>query len=117
MGRRLAVLTLRKIQRTPGFTSGTQVKISQSAVAMTQLLSNLAVRNDWLLRRLFARATAGLPCASLSAPRHPSAPHCRWCSRRPTTTTAPLLCRWTCAAVKGVRAVESQFAGCRLRSR
>ena len=67
----MAVLTLRKIQRTPGFTSGTQVKISHSAVAMTQLLSNLAVRNDWLLRRLFARATAGLPCASLSAPRAP----------------------------------------------
>jgi farnesyl-diphosphate farnesyltransferase len=67
----MAVLTLRKIQGTPGFTSGTQVKISHSAVAMTQLLSNLAVRNDWLLRRLFARATAGLPCASLSAPRAP----------------------------------------------
>jgi farnesyl-diphosphate farnesyltransferase len=67
----MAVLTLRKIQHTPGFTSGTQVKISHSAVAMTQVLSNLAVRNDWLLRRLFARATAGLPCASLSAPRAP----------------------------------------------
>ena len=67
----MAVLTLRKIQRTPGFTSGTRVKISHSAVAMTQLLSNLAVRNDWLLRRLFARATAGLPCASLSAPPAP----------------------------------------------
>ena len=67
----MAVLTLRRIQGTPGFTSGTQVKISHSAVAMTQLLSNLAVRNDWLLRRLFARATAGLPCASLSAPRAP----------------------------------------------
>ena len=39
--------------------------------AMTQLLSNFAVRNDWLLRRLFERAAAGLPRARLSAPRAP----------------------------------------------
>jgi farnesyl-diphosphate farnesyltransferase len=67
----LAVLTLRNIERTPGFTSGPQVKVPRSAVAMTQLLSNLAVRNDWLLRRLFERAAAGLPRARLSAPRAP----------------------------------------------
>jgi farnesyl-diphosphate farnesyltransferase len=67
----LAVLTLRNIERTPGFTSGAQVKVPRSAVAMTQLLSNFAVRNDWLLRRLFERAAAGLPRARLSAPRAP----------------------------------------------
>jgi farnesyl-diphosphate farnesyltransferase len=67
----LAVLTLRNIERTPGFTSGAQVKVPRSAVTMTQLLSNFAVRNNWLLRRLFERAAAGLPRARLSAPRAP----------------------------------------------
>jgi farnesyl-diphosphate farnesyltransferase len=67
----LAVLTLRKIQHTPGFTSGAQVKISRRAVAMTLLASNFAQRNDWLLRRLFDVAAAGLPRATLPAPRLP----------------------------------------------
>lgn len=61
----LAVLTLRKIDRNPGFTSGVQVKISRSAVTMTRLLTDLSVRNDWLLRRLFAQAARGLPLAQL----------------------------------------------------
>jgi len=69
----MAVLTLRKIQRAPGFTSGSQVKISRTAVGMTQLLSNFAVGNNWLLRRLFDAAAAGLPRAILAAPR-PRAP-------------------------------------------
>ena len=60
----LAALTLRKIQDNPGFTSGSQVKISRSAVAMTQTLTNLSVRNDAVLRRLFERATRGLPLAA-----------------------------------------------------
>jgi farnesyl-diphosphate farnesyltransferase len=60
----MAVLTLRKIQHTPGFTAGFQVKISRTAVAMTRVFSNLAVRNNWLLRLLFAAAAAGLPRAS-----------------------------------------------------
>ncbi|MGO9038218.1 MAG: phytoene/squalene synthase family protein [Steroidobacteraceae bacterium] len=61
----LAVLTLQKIDRNPGFTSGVQVKISRSAVTMTRLLTDLSVRNDWLLRRLFAQAARGLPLARL----------------------------------------------------
>jgi farnesyl-diphosphate farnesyltransferase len=65
----LAVLTLRKITRTPGFASGSQVKISHAAVAVTQLLSNAAVGQDWLLRRLFALAATGLPLAELG-PAH-----------------------------------------------
>ncbi len=70
----LAVLTLRRIQPTPGFTSGAQVKVSHSAVAMTRVLTNMAVRNDWPLRRLFERAASGLPLASPHgvAPRAPS---------------------------------------------
>jgi farnesyl-diphosphate farnesyltransferase len=70
----LAVLTLRKIARTPGFTSGAQVKVSRSAVAMTRILTNFAVRNDWMLKRLFERAAAGLPLASPAAVPRPSRP-------------------------------------------
>jgi farnesyl-diphosphate farnesyltransferase len=67
----LAVLTLRRIQHTPGFSAGAQVKISRSAVAATQLLTSAAVGNDWLLRRLFGLAATGLPRATLAA-RPPS---------------------------------------------
>jgi len=69
----LAVLTLRKIERNPRFTAGAQVKITRSAVAMTRLLSNVALRNDWLLRRLFAQAARGLPLARLSDVHRPRA--------------------------------------------
>ncbi len=73
----LAVLTLRKIQQTPGFTSGAQVKVSRRAVALTQLLSNVAIRSDWALRRLFDGAARGLPLAAVSsvARRPPRAVH------------------------------------------
>jgi farnesyl-diphosphate farnesyltransferase len=63
----LAVLTLRKIHRTPGYTSGTQVKVSRRSVALTQLLTNVAIRSDALLRRLFDGAARGLPLASVSS--------------------------------------------------
>jgi farnesyl-diphosphate farnesyltransferase len=68
----LAVLTLRKIDHNPGFTSGTQVKISHAAVGATTLLSNVAVSRDWLLRRLFNVAAGGLPLATLGALYAPS---------------------------------------------
>jgi farnesyl-diphosphate farnesyltransferase len=67
----LAVLTLRKIEQNPRFTSGAQVKITRSAVAMTRILTDLALRNNWLLRRLFAQAARGLPLA-LADVRRPS---------------------------------------------
>lgn len=70
----LAVLTLRKIEGAPGFTSGAQVKISHSAVALTKTLTNVAVRSDWMLKRLFDRAASGLPLAAPSAVRRPSRP-------------------------------------------
>jgi farnesyl-diphosphate farnesyltransferase len=63
----LALLTLRKIKHTPGFTEGAQVKISHAAVGTIQLLSNAAVRQDWLPRRLFDLAAAGLPLATPAA--------------------------------------------------
>jgi farnesyl-diphosphate farnesyltransferase len=62
----LAVLTLAKIEQNPRFTAGTQVKVTRSAVAMTRLLTNVAGRSDWLLRRLFAHAARGLPLARLA---------------------------------------------------
>jgi farnesyl-diphosphate farnesyltransferase len=61
----LAVLTLRKIEHNPRFTAGAQVKVTRSAVAMTRLLTNVAGRSDWMLRRLFAQAAHGLPLARL----------------------------------------------------
>ncbi len=68
----LAALTLRKIQETPGYSCGGQVKVSRSAVAMTQSLTNLSVRNDRLLRQLFERATRGLPLAQGPLPLKPA---------------------------------------------
>jgi farnesyl-diphosphate farnesyltransferase len=70
----LAVLTLRRIHRTPGFTTGAQVKVSHSAVAMTRILTTMAVSNNWLLQRLFERAASGLPLAPPAALRRPSRP-------------------------------------------
>ena len=67
----LAVLTLRRIDRTPGFTSGAQVKVSHSAVALTKFLTNVSVRNDWMLRRLFDWAARGLPLAPPTTVRRP----------------------------------------------
>jgi farnesyl-diphosphate farnesyltransferase len=67
----MAVLTLRKLTQNPGFTSGTQVKISHTAVGMTTLLSNAAVRRDALLRRLFSFAARGLPLAQIQPPAAP----------------------------------------------
>jgi farnesyl-diphosphate farnesyltransferase len=61
----LAVLTLRKIAHNPGYTAGAQVKIGRSAVSMTLLLTNVALKSDWLLKGLFARASRGLPLTRL----------------------------------------------------
>ena len=69
----LAVLTLRKIQHNPRFTAGAQVKVTRSAVAMTRLFTDVAGRNDWMLRRLFAQAARGLPLARLSDLQRPRA--------------------------------------------
>lgn len=67
----LAVLTLQKINNNPGFTAGSQVKISRSAVSWTRFFANLSVRSDWLLRRLFAQAARGLPLSRLPEVRRP----------------------------------------------
>jgi farnesyl-diphosphate farnesyltransferase len=67
----LAVLTLRKIERTPRFTSGSQVKVSRAAVALTRILTSVVVRNDRMLVRLFEGAARGLPLAAASAVQRP----------------------------------------------
>jgi farnesyl-diphosphate farnesyltransferase len=64
----LAILTLRKIEQNPRFTAGAQVKVTRRAVAMTRLLTRVAGRSDWLLRRLFDQAARGVP---LARPPHP----------------------------------------------
>jgi farnesyl-diphosphate farnesyltransferase len=66
----LALLTLRKIEQNPRFTAGVQVKVTRRAVAMTRLMTMLAGRSDWLLRRLFAQVARGLPLARLTDVRH-----------------------------------------------
>src|SRR5262249_23484759 len=63
----VAVLTVRKIHRTPGYTAGSQVKVSRRSVALTQLLTNVSIRSDWMLRTLFERAASRLPLASVSS--------------------------------------------------
>lgn len=70
----LAVLTLKRISHTPGFTSGTQVKVSHAAVAITQLSTNVAVRSNWLLERLFDWAAVGVPLAAPSVARRSPRP-------------------------------------------
>jgi farnesyl-diphosphate farnesyltransferase len=70
----LAVLTLRKIAETPGFTSGKQVKVPRSAVAVTRITTNISVRNNWMLKRLFDIAARGVPRAPAGTVRSPSRP-------------------------------------------
>jgi len=59
----LAILTLRKITDTPGFTAGKQVKVPRSAVVVTRITTNISVRNNWMLERLFDIAARGVPLA------------------------------------------------------
>jgi farnesyl-diphosphate farnesyltransferase len=71
----LAVLTLRNLQDRLDFCSGTQVKVSRTAVAQTMGLTRLTDRYDHGVRWLFATAARKLPLTPLSAewdePRDP----------------------------------------------
>lgn len=60
----LAVLTLRRIETHPQFTSGAEVKVSHTSVALTRWLTSLAVRHDRALLRLFDWAAGDLPLAA-----------------------------------------------------
>ena len=57
----MAVLTLRKIHAHPGFTEGSQVKISRRSVKGTVVTTNLLVSSDNLLRLLFDVFMRALP--------------------------------------------------------
>jgi farnesyl-diphosphate farnesyltransferase len=57
----LAILTLRKIAKNPGFTAGAQVKVSRTAVSATLALTNTFVRSDWMLKKMFESAASGVP--------------------------------------------------------
>ncbi len=70
----LAVLTLRKIEATPGFTAGAQVKVSHLSVALTRALTSSATRSNWLLKQLFAMTATGLPVSSVTVARRPLKP-------------------------------------------
>jgi farnesyl-diphosphate farnesyltransferase len=67
----LAILTLRKIAHNPGFSSGAEVKVRRITVRMTLLMTNAAIRNDWMLRRMFAAAARGLPLSRAPDVRRP----------------------------------------------
>jgi len=71
----LAVLTLQKINHNPRFNAGVQVKVSRRAVATTRVLTDVGLRRDWLLRRLFAFAGRGLPLGEIGEPRRPRPVH------------------------------------------
>lgn len=60
----MALLTLRKINSNPGFTSGNQVKITRRAVTGTMLVANTLVRRDRALQWLFDFVASGLPAAA-----------------------------------------------------
>ncbi|HEY3786076.1 MAG TPA: phytoene/squalene synthase family protein [Steroidobacteraceae bacterium] len=70
----LAVLTLRRIEATPGYNSGAQVKVSHCAVTLVRTLTQVCLRSDRMLRWLFERAASGLPLASPSLVRRPLRP-------------------------------------------
>lgn len=62
----MAVLTLQKINRNRNFTRSEQVKISRNSVKATVIASNLAVRNDFVLKILFNATRAGLPFTKIA---------------------------------------------------
>jgi farnesyl-diphosphate farnesyltransferase len=57
----MAVLTLRRINANPTFTTGEQVKISRRSVRFAYLTVRWFAANDTILRGLFRVACAGLP--------------------------------------------------------
>ena len=61
----LAVLTLRNLHENPGFSSGAQVKVSHTAVALTVMLTKLASKSNVGLRRMFTMAAHKLPFTPL----------------------------------------------------
>ncbi len=63
----MAILTLRKINRRRGYTSGSQVKITRSSVKATAAVIRTSVGHDGVLRVAFRAAGRGLPRTDVSA--------------------------------------------------
>ncbi len=61
----LAVQTLQRIHATPGFTSGSEVKVSHRVVTNTLIMTRLFARYDRILRGWFGRLGRGLPIHTL----------------------------------------------------
>jgi len=59
----MAILTLKKIHNNPGYTSGTEVKISRRAVKATVFACDIAQHSNRALTLLFDIASRGLPLA------------------------------------------------------
>ncbi len=57
----LAVLTLRRIHRHPGFRSGAEIKVPRRTVYATVLLTSVLARSNTALRLLYRAFTRGLP--------------------------------------------------------
>jgi farnesyl-diphosphate farnesyltransferase len=64
----LAILTLKRIDRNPAFTSGSEVKVSRSTVKATVLVSSLAAGSNGAVRLLFGVIGRGLPLAPMEEP-------------------------------------------------
>jgi farnesyl-diphosphate farnesyltransferase len=61
----MAMLTLRKINKNLGFTSGNQVKITRNSVKATVAVTALTVSQDAMLKALFRMLGKGLPKSKL----------------------------------------------------
>jgi farnesyl-diphosphate farnesyltransferase len=59
----MAVMTLRKVHATPGFSTGSEVKIRRSTVRRVVALMNLSTGSNTLLRMLLAIGMYRLPCS------------------------------------------------------
>jgi farnesyl-diphosphate farnesyltransferase len=59
----LAIFTLRNIVRHPDYSSGGEVKVSRRRVKEIILLTNMALRSNYLLKVLFRLSSTGLPDA------------------------------------------------------
>ena len=57
----IAVLTLRRIHRTPAFRSGGDVKVSRRSVWAVAVVTSVLARSDTALRLLFKLSSYGLP--------------------------------------------------------
>ena len=115
------VLTLRKIERTPGFTAGAQVKISHARGG-----DDAAVEQRRGAQRLAAAAPvragrrAGCRCASLAALPRPSAVRAHAGAARAGRLEPRGLCTrlsWTLRRVTGAPVIESHRPASRLGPR